>query len=139
QDDGTELVGLDGPAQEAARTKDMLLPDEFIQGARPHARGQGRILAALDLGGRTRGGFAFGREDVVFPIRIRLMDMPARSAPGTHAGKTSYLESVKRGRCGGAAPGVGVAKARSGGPERGGTVPHLGSGCQPLGAAPDKG
>src|SRR5207248_2581852 len=42
QDDRRQPVGLDGAAQKFARPKDVLLPDEFVERARTHPRGQRR-------------------------------------------------------------------------------------------------
>jgi hypothetical protein len=55
------------PAQQTARTDDMLLADELVQGARPHARGQRGILTRLDFGGRTGGGLALHAEQILIP------------------------------------------------------------------------
>ena len=40
EDDRTDVVALDLHAQRLARRKDVLLPDELIEGARPHAVGK---------------------------------------------------------------------------------------------------
>jgi len=44
KDDRAELVRLDGAAQQASRPDDVPLADELIQRARPHARGERRLL-----------------------------------------------------------------------------------------------
>ena len=44
EDHAAELVGLDGAAQEPARADDVLLADELVQRARPHARRQRLFL-----------------------------------------------------------------------------------------------
>ena len=44
QDDGgKQLVNLNRPAQQFARSQDVLLPDVLVQGARAHARRQRRF------------------------------------------------------------------------------------------------
>ena len=43
EDQGGELVGLDGPSQEAARTQDVVLAHELVEGARPQPGGQGLV------------------------------------------------------------------------------------------------
>ncbi len=44
EDEAAQLVGLNRPAQEAARPDDVVLADILIQRPRSHARGQGRFL-----------------------------------------------------------------------------------------------
>ena len=39
------MVGFDGATQQLARTEDILLTDELLQGARSHAGCQGRLGA----------------------------------------------------------------------------------------------
>ena len=41
EDDGGQLIGLDGAAEVGAGTDDLVLADELIEGVRAHARGEG--------------------------------------------------------------------------------------------------
>jgi len=50
EDEGGELVGLDGAAEEAARADDVVLAHEFVQGAGPHAGGEGLFFFEDVLG-----------------------------------------------------------------------------------------
>ncbi len=60
EDDGREAVGFDGAAEEFAGREDVLLADEFLERARPHAGGEGR-----GGGGRLDGfGFCVAAEQV---------------------------------------------------------------------------
>ncbi len=71
QDDGgKKAVGFDGAAQELARTQDIFLTDEFLQGARAHTGCQGSFIAHTLLmgvgeeihgGNYTRVGIVSGR------------------------------------------------------------------------------
>ncbi len=67
EDDRAELVGLDGAAQQPARADDVLLADELVQGARAHARGEGRLLLGqfLAAGIEEIGIGGFGHGDIV--------------------------------------------------------------------------
>jgi hypothetical protein len=47
EDDRRELVCLNGPPQKTAFSDDVLLPDIFRQGSRPHAIGERLRLAAV--------------------------------------------------------------------------------------------
>ena len=51
EDDGRQPIGFNRAPQEFSRREDVLLPDEFLQGSRPHAGSQGR---------RGGGGRPFG-------------------------------------------------------------------------------
>jgi hypothetical protein len=52
QDDRTEPVGFDRTAQQPPAPHDLVLPDEFIQRARPHPDGQRRVFFGA-LGARV--------------------------------------------------------------------------------------
>ena len=47
-------VSLDGAPQQLAGPDDLLLPDEFLQRARPHARGQRRLRVHAFLHGMLK-------------------------------------------------------------------------------------
>lgn len=49
-----KLVGLNGAAQQAARTNDMLLADKLIQGTGPHAGRQRRFFFYLLVTGMVK-------------------------------------------------------------------------------------
>lgn len=45
KDGGEEAIGFDGAAEELAGSDDLLLADEFVEGARAHAGSEGRFAA----------------------------------------------------------------------------------------------
>ena len=52
EDDRLQQVALDRHAQRPARREQVLLPDQFVEAARPHAVGEGRPHAASSWAGR---------------------------------------------------------------------------------------
>src|SRR5262249_48213967 len=65
KNDRAELVAFDLLAQRLARPEDVLLPDEAVEGLRPHALGQGTPLVARSVfGGRSVVEQAHGSGDL---------------------------------------------------------------------------
>ena len=54
EDGGEELVGFNGTTQELPFAHNMLLADEFFEGARAHARGERRLLLHTLLHGMVK-------------------------------------------------------------------------------------
>ena len=75
EDHRGELVGVDGAAQDAPLADEVLLADELVEGARPHARGERGVSAARVRAAsakRFRGLRRPAREGVFRGITLRL-------------------------------------------------------------------
>jgi hypothetical protein len=81
EDDRGELIGLDGAAQQPPRPYDVLLTDELVQRARPHPRGQGRLLLGqlLATGLKQIGGLVHSLIVAHMARKLEGGDAPARS------------------------------------------------------------
>ncbi len=83
KDDRRELVGLDGPPQQAARPDDVLLADELVQGLGAHTSGQWRLPFYLFLAGLVKQVHAcIVPEDKVSVNCQRCQACPKENRPG---------------------------------------------------------